>query len=57
VIPLRRTSGSADRCDDFMQVGEPLNGIGEGLLIDLRVLPPDTLADGAVVGGGEGYPP
>jgi hypothetical protein len=31
-----------------MQVGEALNGIGEGLLVDLGVLRPDAVADGAV---------
>ena len=32
-----------------MQVGEPLNGIGEGLLVDLGVFRPEAVADGAVV--------
>ena len=32
---------------------EPLNGIGEGLLVDLGILGADTVADGAVSGGGE----
>ena len=36
-----------------MQVGEPLDGIGEGLLVDLGVLGADAVADGAVGGGGE----
>ena len=36
-----------------MQVGEPLNGIGEGLLVDLGVFRADAVADGAVVDGGE----
>ena len=27
---------------------EPLNGIGEGLLVDLGILGADTVADGAV---------
>ena len=36
-----------------MQVGEPLNGIGQGLFVDLGVLRPDAVADGAVGGGGE----
>jgi hypothetical protein len=31
-----------------MQVGEPLNGIGEGLLIDLGVLGADAVADGRI---------
>jgi hypothetical protein len=31
-----------------MQVGEPLNGIGEGLLVDLGVLRPDPVANGAI---------
>ena len=41
--------GPNDGREDFMQVGEPLNGIGEGLLVDLGVLRPDAVADGAVV--------
>ena len=36
-----------------MHIGEPLDGIGEGLLVDLGVLRPDAVADGAVGGGGE----
>ena len=36
-----------------MQVGEPLNGIGEGLLVDLGVFRPDAVADGAVGDGGK----
>ena len=36
-----------------MHISEPLHGIGEGLLVDLGVLRPDTVADGAVRGGGE----
>jgi hypothetical protein len=31
-----------------MQVGEPLNGIGEGLLVDLGVLGADAVADGRI---------
>ena len=38
-----------DGRDDFVQVGEPLHGIGEGLLVDLGVFRPDAVADGAVV--------
>ena len=34
--------------DDFVQVCQPLDRIGEGLLIDLRVLRPDPVTDGAV---------
>jgi hypothetical protein len=34
-----------------MQVGEPFNSIGAGLLVDLGVLRPETVADGAVGGG------
>jgi hypothetical protein len=30
---------------DFVQVGEPLNGIGQGLLVDLGILRPDAVAD------------
>ena len=36
-----------------MQVGEPLDGIGEGLLVDLGVFGSDAVADGAVVDGGK----
>ena len=36
-----------------MQVCEPLNGIGEGLLIDMGVLGADAVADGPVGGGGK----
>ena len=36
-----------------MQIGEPLDRIGERLLVDLGVLRPDAVADGAVGGGGE----
>ncbi len=36
-----------------MQIGEPFNGIGEGLLVDLGVLRADAVADGAVGGGGK----
>jgi hypothetical protein len=34
-----------DGLDDFMQVGQPLNRIGEGLLVDLGVLGADAVAD------------
>ena len=36
-----------------MQVGEAVNGIGEGLLVDLGILRLDAVADGAVGSGGE----
>ena len=45
--------GPNDGREDFMQVGEPLDGIGEGLLVDLGVFGPDAVADDAVVDGGE----
>ena len=45
--------GADNRGEDFVQVGEPLNGIGEGLLVDLGVLGFDAVADGAVGGGGK----
>ena len=41
------------RGEDFMDVGEPLNGIGEGLFVDLRVLGADAVADGAIVDRGK----
>ena len=34
-----------DGGDDLVQVGEPLDGIGEGLLVDLGVFRPDAVAD------------
>ena len=34
-----------------MQVGQALDRIGQGLLVDLGVLGPDAVADGAVGGG------
>ena len=37
-----------------MQVGEPLDRIGEGLLIDLGVVRSDTVAQGAVGSSGKG---
>ena len=40
--------GSDNRLDDFMEVGDALDRIGEGLLLDLGVLRPDTVADGAI---------
>jgi hypothetical protein len=36
-----------------MQVGEPLHCIGQRLLVDLRVLRPNAVAQGAVGGGSE----
>ena len=36
-----------------MQVGEPLHGIGEGLLVDLGVFRPEAVADDAVGDGGK----
>jgi hypothetical protein len=36
-----------------VEVSEPLDGIGEGLFVDLGVLGADTVADGAVAGGGK----
>ena len=36
-----------------MDVGQPLDRIGKGLFIDLRVLRADALADGAVCDGGK----
>ena len=49
-IGERRTN---DRRDDLMHVGQPLDRIGEGLFVDLRVLRPDPVTDGAVGDGGE----
>ena len=42
-----------DGREDLMQVGEALNGIGEGLLVDLGVLRPDPVANGAIGSPGE----
>ena len=36
-----------------MQVGKSLHGVGEGLLVDLRVFGLDAFADRAVVDGGK----
>ena len=36
-----------------MQVGEALDGIGQGLLVDLRVVSFDAIAEGAIGDGGE----
>ena len=36
-----------------MHIGEPLDRIGQGLLVDLGVLRPDTVAESAVGSGGE----
>ena len=40
--------------DNFMQVGQPLHRIGEGLFIDLGIFRPDPVADG-VVGNGSKF--
>jgi len=45
--------GADDGGNDFVKVGQALNGIGEGLLIDLRVMGPDAVADGPVGAGGK----
>ena len=37
-----------DGLEDFMHVSEPLNSIGEGLLVDLGVLGADAVVDGAM---------
>jgi hypothetical protein len=37
-----------------VQVGEPFNGIGENLFIDLRVIGPNTIPDGPVMDGRKG---
>ena len=39
-----------------MNVGEPLDGIGQGLLIDLGVMGFDAVAQNTVCGGGECQP-
>jgi hypothetical protein len=39
---LIRQGRADDRLDDFMQVCEALNGIGQGLLVDLGVLGADA---------------
>jgi hypothetical protein len=43
--------GPDDGCDDLVQVGQSLDRIGEGLLIDCGVFCPDALTDGAIGGG------
>ncbi|HEX9073820.1 MAG TPA: hypothetical protein VF852_17955 [Pseudolabrys sp.] len=40
-----------DGRDNFMQVGQPLHRIGEGLFIDLGVFRPDPVTDRAVGDG------
>ena len=42
-----------DGRDDLMHIGEPLDRIGEGLLVDLGVFRPDAVADRPVGDGGE----
>ena len=42
-----------DRRDNLVQVGQSLDRVGEGLLIDLRIFRPDPVTDGAVGDGGE----
>ena len=42
-----------DGGDNLVQVGQALDRIGEGLLIDLGVFRPDAVADGAVGDGGK----
>ena len=37
--------GPNDGAEDFMQVGQSLNGIGEGLVVDLGVFRPNAVAD------------
>ena len=39
--------------DDLVQIGQALDGVGEGLLIDAGVFRPDAVADRAVGDGGE----
>jgi hypothetical protein len=36
-----------------MQVGQPLDRVGEGLFVDLRVFGEDAVADGSVMDGGK----
>ena len=42
-----------DGRDDFVQVGEALDRVGEGLLVDLGVFGPDAVAEGAIGDGGK----
>jgi hypothetical protein len=55
--PLARAligkGGPNDGRKDFMEVGEPLDCIGEGLLVDLGILSPEAIADCAVSDTGE----
>jgi hypothetical protein len=37
--------------EDLIHIGEPLHGIGQRLFVDLGVLRPDAVADGATAGG------
>ena len=45
--------GPQDGLKNFVQVCEALDCVGEGPLVDFRVLGPDAVADVAVVDGGE----
>ncbi len=42
-----------DGGDDLVQVGEALDRIGEGLLVDLGIFGSDAVAEGAVGDGGK----
>jgi len=42
-----------DGGDNLVQIGQSLHGIGQGLVVDLRVFGLDAVADGAVGDSGE----
>src|SRR5262249_16255838 len=46
--------GPNDGRENFMQISKPLNGVSEGLLVDLGIFPTTAVADGPVVDGGQG---
>src|SRR5262245_61284013 len=46
-------SRADDCCDNLVQVGQALDRVGEGLLIELGVFRPDPITDGAVGNGGK----
>jgi hypothetical protein len=50
LVGERRTD---DGSDDLVQIGEPFDRIGEGLLVDFGVLCLEAVADGPVVDSGK----
>jgi hypothetical protein len=42
---LIRKCRTHDRCDDFVQVGQAVDCVSQGLFVDLRVVRTDSVAD------------